>query len=54
MFRIFSADLAGLVSMSMDFAEICGITETEIRENFEPEVTMLAEEQDLSIDECYE
>ena len=38
----------------MDYSEICGITEQEIRDNFEPELRKLADEQDLSFEECFE
>ena len=40
------------ISMSMDFSEICGITEQEMMENFEPEIDELAREQGLSYGEC--
>ena len=42
------------ISMSMDYSEICGITEQEIRDNFEPEVENLAKEQDLTTEGCLE
>ncbi|WP_248404725.1 ATP-binding protein [Butyrivibrio fibrisolvens] len=42
------------ISMSMDYADICGITEKEIRDNFGPEVENLAKEQDLTTEECLE
>lgn len=42
------------ISMSMDYAEICGITETEMREVFGPEIEALADEQDLTYGECLE
>ena len=35
------------ISMSMDYAEICGITEQEMKDNFGPEIERLAEEQEL-------
>ncbi|GHT39201.1 ATPase AAA [Bacteroidia bacterium] len=49
---IFS-DLNQLQDISMDnrFSGICGITETELIENFEPEITALAEKQKLTYDE---
>ncbi|MBQ9211813.1 MAG: ATP-binding protein [Clostridia bacterium] len=40
------------ISMSMDYAEICGITEQEMKNNFGPEIDLLAEEQGLSLEEC--
>ena len=42
------------ISMSMDYSEICGITEQEMRDNFGPEIERLAKEQDLSKEECLE
>lgn len=42
------------ISMSMDYAEICGITEQEIVDNFEPEIDRLAEEQNLTRKKCLE
>ena len=40
------------ISMSADFAEICGITEEEMKVCFKPEIEALAEEQELSTEEC--
>lgn len=40
------------ISMSMDYAEICGITEQEMKDTFMPEIELLAEEQELSCTEC--
>ena len=40
------------ISMSMDYAEICGITEQEMTDTFMPEIDALAEEQDMSRSEC--
>lgn len=40
------------ISMSMDYAEICGITEKEMEYNFMPEIEALAKEQELTIEEC--
>ena len=40
------------ISMTRDYAEICGITEQEMKAAFEPEIAALAEEQDLSREEC--
>lgn len=42
------------ISMSMDYAEICGITEQELLDNFEQEIKSFSKEQDISIDECLE
>ena len=41
------------ISMSMDYAEICGITEQEMTDVFMPEIDALAEEQDMSRSECH-
>jgi hypothetical protein len=51
---IFS-DLNNLTDLTLDerFAEICGITEKEIRENFDEEVAQMAEANHLTKDECY-
>lgn len=40
------------ISMSMDYAEICGITEQELRETFGLEIENLAAEQDMTTEEC--
>lgn len=40
------------ISMSTDYSEICGITEQEMKDNFGPEIEQLAEEQELSVEEC--
>ena len=42
------------ISMSMDYAEICGITEQEIQDTFMPEIEALAEEQGITPEECLE
>ena len=42
------------ISMSMDYAEICGITEQEMRDNFSYEIEKLAAEQNLTTEECFE
>lgn len=42
------------ISMSADYAELCGITEQEMQANFMPEIERLAEEQSLTIEECLE
>ena len=50
---IFS-DLNQLYDISMDdeFSGICGITENEMVENFEPEIELLADKQKISRAEC--
>ena len=40
------------ISMSMDYAEICGITEQEMKNTFMQDIEMLADEQGLDIEEC--
>ena len=40
------------ISLSAEYAEVCGITETEIRENFEPEIQAMATACDIDEDEC--
>ena len=42
------------ISMSMDYAEICGITEQEMQDVFMPEISAMADEQDLTVEECIE
>ncbi len=51
---IFS-DLNNLSDISLDYryATICGISEQEIRDNFDAEVAEVAEDNGLSKDECY-
>ena len=41
------------ISLNQQYAEICGITEKEIRENFDEEVAQMAEDNNLTKDECY-
>ena len=50
---IFS-DLNQLNDISLDkrFSSICGITETELEDIFQPEIKEMAEEQNLSYEEC--
>ncbi len=50
---IFS-DLNQLRDISLDenFASICGISESELESTFKPEITAMAEKQNLSYDEC--
>ncbi|MCR5610100.1 MAG: ATP-binding protein [Lachnospiraceae bacterium] len=40
------------ISLNKDYAGICGITEQELEKFFEKEISILASEQDLSMDEC--
>ena len=50
------SDLNNLEDITMDeqFAEICGITEQEIRDNLDNEVEAMAEKLKVSKSECYE
>jgi hypothetical protein len=49
------SDLNNLKDISLDdrFAEICGITEKEIRDNLDAQVGEMAEHNGMSKDECY-
>jgi len=49
------SDLNHLTDISLDrrFAEICGISETELLQNFQPEIQALAEANDLTYDEAF-
>ena len=49
------SDLNNLADISMDhrYAELCGITEQEIRRDLDAEVGLLAEANNMSKDECY-
>lgn len=49
------SDLNNLNDISLDhrYAKICGITEKEIRENFDKEVAQMAEVNHISKDDCY-
>ena len=40
------------ISLSAEYAKICGITETEIRENFVPEIRAMATAQGIEEEEC--
>ena len=40
------------ISLANDFAGICGITQDELVDNFQPEIRALADEQAISYDEC--
>ncbi|MCR5203901.1 MAG: ATP-binding protein [Lachnospiraceae bacterium] len=42
------------ISMSSDYAEICGITEEEMKDSFPFEIETLANEHNISIEECLE
>jgi len=42
------------ISMSMDYAEICGITGQEMQDVFMPEIEAMADEQNLTVEECLE
>ena len=50
------SDLNNLKDISLDdrYAEICGITEKEIRDNMDEQVGEMAETNEMSKDECYE
>lgn len=41
------------ISMDRDFASLCGMTEAEIRQNFQPELKLLAEDNELSEEETF-
>ena len=41
------------ISLTQQYAEICGITEKEIRKNFDVDVTQMAEANQLNKEECY-
>jgi Holliday junction resolvase-like predicted endonuclease len=49
------SDLNQLQDISMDtrYSGICGITETELIENFQPEITALAQKQELTCEETF-
>jgi len=40
------------ISLTKQYAGVCGITDEELRRYFEPEVERLAEEQKLNVSEC--
>ena len=50
-----SGDLNNITNISLDncFAELCGFTEEEIRNNFDDEVGLLAKKSVLTKEECY-
>ncbi len=41
------------ISMRAEYSDICGITETELKSNFEESVVALAETNGISVSECY-
>jgi len=41
------------ISLHKQFAEICGISETELLQNFQPEIQALAERRKISYDEAF-
>ena len=41
------------ISLDREYSGICGITEEELRENFDPEIAALSEEQGVSRDKCF-
>ncbi len=50
------SDLNNLNDISLDsrYAEICGITEQEIRDNIDPEIEQMATKNSMGKEECYE
>ena len=40
------------ISLANDYAGICGITQVELENNFQPEISALADEHEMSYDEC--
>ena len=50
------SDLNNLIDLSFDhrYTEICGISEKELRDNFDNEVHLLADANQLTKEECYE
>jgi hypothetical protein len=50
-----SSDLNHLYNISLDkkFAEICGISEAELLQNFQPEIQALADANDMTYDEAF-
>ena len=39
------------ISLANDYAEICGITQEELENNFQPEISALADEEEMSYDD---
>ena len=42
------------ISMSLDYAELCGITKVELQEYFSPEIRALADAQGMTVEACLE
>ena len=42
------------ISMTADYAGICGITEQEMKDNLMPEIKAMANELEMTTDECFE
>ncbi len=42
------------ISLNKDFSSVCGISESELEQYFEPEIKVLAEEQDMTVPETKE
>ena len=40
------------ISLNREFSEICGITESELKNNFMPEITQMAESYSITEEEC--
>lgn len=40
------------ISINKEYSEICGITEEELKEYFSPEIELLADEQNISVEKC--
>ncbi len=41
------------ISMRLEYSDICGISEAELKDSFGESVAVLAEANDISVDECY-
>ena len=41
------------ISMNLEYSDICGISEAELKANFSSSVEELAQSEEISIDECY-
>ncbi|MBO6148156.1 MAG: ATP-binding protein [Lachnospiraceae bacterium] len=42
------------ISLSSDYSGICGITETELKDNFMPEIEVMADKRHISREECFD
>ncbi len=40
------------ISLNSDFTSVCGISQTELESNFVPEIVFMAEENEISKEEC--